>query len=172
MAKRKKYEFRNAEQRELDTQEALAMRADGASVREIAKRQKRKPSTVFDDLKRALSKAKEANQDFIQEKLMESFQSLELAESEALEGWYESLEDAEKDRTVEKIGDKDSFQQTIKEIMGQSGNPQYLNVLIKVQLAKIKLFDTMNIKKAENSIWDKLFKQINSRKNTKPKSNK
>lgn len=163
MGKREKYKKRTQAERARDTKAALALHYDGFSIREIAESQKRKPSSVFVDIKKATSKAQEANQQFIQEKLMESFSTLELAESEALEGWYQSLEDAERSRLVKKVGDKDNFEQTVKESMGQSGNPQYLNILVKVQIAKAKLFESMNIQKSQNSIWDKLFDQIKGR---------
>lgn len=92
--------------------------------------------------------------------------SLEMAEAEALQGWFESLNDAEKHRLIEKSGSKEEFTQNVTEKIGQSGDPRFLSLIIKSNLAKQKLFETMSIKKSKDSIWDKLFDQIKSRKNT------
>lgn len=166
--RRERYKTRTEAEVAADTDEALRMHHDNYSINQIAAHQGRPPSSVFKDIKRATAKAQELTQDFIQEKLAESLQAIELVEAEALEAWYRSVEDAEKSRVVEKLGEgpkgSESFVQTVEDTIGQYGDPRLLALVLKCQSEKVKLFESLNIKKSKIEMWDKLLTELRKRK--------
>lgn len=154
---------RTKAEREEDTQKALELHRQGMSIRAIAEELGSRPTTVFQDIKAAVARAKEANTEYIDKHFKESIETLDLVQEEALDAWYESLNDAEKQRITNKTG-KDAFQMEVQEIMGQCGDSSFLKIIVNVQIAKSKLFDSMSIKKSEQNLWQKVYKQIMDRK--------
>lgn len=167
MPRRENYKKRPATVKQYHADEALKLHLQNYSLREIASILNISYDTVRLDLNKVVARWKEANQETVQNTIMKSLATLDLVEHEAWKAWFRSCEDAEKHRVVKKLGDAIAkkvcnlvVDQDILEITGQCGDPRMLALVIRSAQAKAKLLEQLQLKSANNEIWEKILKEL------------
>lgn len=165
--RRARYKKRTAAEKQRDTKLILELHYEKYGVREIAEMLGMNYGTVFRDLKMATQEFREANQDFINEKILHMVNSLDHLEEEAWASWFESLEDGVKERVKSEmslgLGKKKaslSVVEKVKETVGQCGDPRFLTVITRSALAKAKLFESLSLKKSDNELLRKIYESL------------
>lgn len=170
--RRRGYKKRTQLQREQHTAEILRLSNEDYSVREIGEMLNLNYGTVFRDMRQVKDRYKEANQEFINRKVLEMVAHLEDVIAEAWESWFESLEDEHKER-IKSIPKTDKngkpltgsravalIQERVTEVAGQCGNPGFLTVITRCGLAMAKLFESLSLKKTDNDVWFKIYEEL------------
>ena len=170
--RRRGYKKRTLLQREQDTAKILALSKEDYSVREIGELLGLNYATVFRDMRLAKERYKEANQDFINQSVLEMVSHLEDVIAEAWESWFESLEDGLKERikSVPKVDANgkaltgkragELMQERVEEVTHQCGDPRFLTVITRCALAMAKLFESLSLKKTDNDVWFKIYQEL------------
>lgn len=124
-------------------------------------------STVQKTLRAKAIEWGKRNQEFINESLMQQIEVLNHVENQAWQGWYRSMEDAEKTvvrkrvlKAIEKGAKPQTETVTIKEIIGQAGDPRFLTVITRASDTKAKMLDQLKLKADGMVFLEKLAKAM------------
>jgi hypothetical protein len=157
MPKRQPYKKRTKAEKEIDATQFLKYHVRQYSYREIGEMFGVSHTTVKKHIHELVDGWRDLNLDFIQKTIVTGIHALNEVESESWKAYQTSFNDSEKRRT--ETGGKDGGKD-VEEFRSNNGDPRYLKLVVESQKAKAKLMQSLDLKKGDNEILERIAKAL------------